>query len=185
MPLAAKHLDMIIGVDIHLVNIPPATGVPMPHPFIGIIFDPFDYLPFIGCNTYVNKQKCATSATGAMLGTKVHIPMGAGFTMAPTIAHDGAMFFGSSTVKAEGSNMSAGPYMIMTCSCIGMPLSVTFGKKPKQMKPSMYLPTSTSLPIPKGMPVNVNGPLVPDIYGSHDTAGNERRTKLSREICHT
>ena len=49
MPLAAKHLDLVLGIDIHIVQ-PPGTVPPMPipHPFAGILFDPFDYLPIFG-----------------------------------------------------------------------------------------------------------------------------------------
>ena len=129
--LASKHLDMVLGLDIHLVNIPPAIGVPLPHPFIGIVFDPFYYLPFIGATVNVNNMKRANAGSSVMLATKFHIPFGAGFTMAPMIAHDGVMFFGSQTVKAEGSNMSVASFQLMTCSCVGIPLSISFGKKPK------------------------------------------------------
>jgi len=44
--LAAKQFDIVMGIDIHLVNMPPAPApVPMPHPFIGIVFDPISFLP--------------------------------------------------------------------------------------------------------------------------------------------
>jgi RHS repeat-associated protein len=36
---------MVIGIDIHLVNIPPAVGVPIPHPHVSMVFDVFDLLP--------------------------------------------------------------------------------------------------------------------------------------------
>ncbi|MBC7776379.1 MAG: hypothetical protein H7246_13170, partial [Phycisphaerae bacterium] len=44
--LAAKHLDIVIGVDIHIVMVPTPGGpvpVPIPHPFVGMIFDSGDY----------------------------------------------------------------------------------------------------------------------------------------------
>lgn len=40
----SKQLDPVIGVDIHLVNIPPATGVPMPHPYVGTLLCPQDFM---------------------------------------------------------------------------------------------------------------------------------------------
>ncbi|MBK8566758.1 MAG: hypothetical protein IPN76_26355 [Saprospiraceae bacterium] len=43
---ASKHLDIVTGVDIHIVNIPTPAGpvpTPIPHPFIGTIFDSGDY----------------------------------------------------------------------------------------------------------------------------------------------
>lgn len=40
----SKQLDPVIGVDIHLVNIPPATSVPMPHPYVGTLLCPQDFM---------------------------------------------------------------------------------------------------------------------------------------------
>ena len=40
----AKQLDPVLGIDVHLVNIPPAVGVPMPHPYIGMMFRSKDFL---------------------------------------------------------------------------------------------------------------------------------------------
>jgi len=42
---AGKHFDIVVGVDIHFVKIPPSLMFPLPHPHVGIIFDPIDYLP--------------------------------------------------------------------------------------------------------------------------------------------
>ena len=42
MSQAAKEVDVVIGVDIHMVTLPPpATApVPLPHPFVGVVYDP-------------------------------------------------------------------------------------------------------------------------------------------------
>ncbi len=43
---ASKHMDLVMGVDVHIIMIPTPGGpvpTPIPHPFIGIIFDPGDY----------------------------------------------------------------------------------------------------------------------------------------------
>ncbi len=40
----SKQLDPVIGMDIHLVNIPPATSVPMPHPYVGFLMKPEDFM---------------------------------------------------------------------------------------------------------------------------------------------
>lgn len=43
---AAKHFDMVMGVDIHIIMIPTPGGpvpTPIPHPFVGMMFDPDDY----------------------------------------------------------------------------------------------------------------------------------------------
>ncbi len=43
---AGKHFDIVMGVDIHLVILPPATApVPMPHIHVGMVFDIVDLLP--------------------------------------------------------------------------------------------------------------------------------------------
>ena len=87
----------------------------------------------------------------------VHIPMGAGFFPAtmPFIEHEGFQFFGSMTVKADGSYFSAATFNLMTCSCVGIPLG----------GPEKYLPCSASIPLPMGSPVIVGGPQVPDLMG--------------------
>lgn len=44
--LAAKHFDIVMGIDIHIILIPTPAGpvpTPLPHPFVGIMFDPNDY----------------------------------------------------------------------------------------------------------------------------------------------
>lgn len=158
MLLASKHLNITMGVDIHMVTIPPSPApVPMPHPFVGIIMDPFDYLPLVGTMVHVNKQKRSNAGTMATLGTVKHIPMGAGFHpgFMPLIAHEGIQFFGSMTVKSDGSYFSGATFNLMTCSCVGIPLG----------SPERYLPTTTSIPIPAGPPVMVGGPQVPDLMG--------------------
>ena len=45
---AAKHLDPILGLDIHIIQPPgPVPPLPIPHPHIGIVMDPMDYAPII------------------------------------------------------------------------------------------------------------------------------------------
>ena len=39
-----KQTDPVMGIDIHNVIIPPSPVVPMPHPYIGILFRPKDFL---------------------------------------------------------------------------------------------------------------------------------------------
>ncbi|MFB9079334.1 DUF6531 domain-containing protein [Flavobacterium procerum] len=41
----SKQLDPVLGIDIHMVTIPPSPApVPMPHPYIGLLFRPKDFL---------------------------------------------------------------------------------------------------------------------------------------------
>ena len=44
--IAAKHFDIVMGVDVHIILIPTPGGpvpTPIPHPFVGMMFDPNDY----------------------------------------------------------------------------------------------------------------------------------------------
>jgi len=162
MLLANKHFTPIIGIDIHIIVIPPGIPTPIPHPFIGMIMDPTDYIPFIGASVFINKVPRGNSESAGIIGTMAHIPMGGPFLLAPMIGHDAVNFFGSIRVKAEGSFLSPAGYMLMTCSDVGVPLSLTPGKKMKPI-PSLYLPTSNTISIPGGQPVIVGGPYAPDL----------------------
>jgi hypothetical protein len=83
--------------------------------------------------------------------------MGTGFHPAfkAMKADEGFQFFGSMTVKSEGTYLSAAAFNLMTCNCVGMPLGSA----------ETYLPSTTSIPIPMGLPVMVGGPQVPDVAG--------------------
>jgi len=163
MLLASKHFTPVVGIDVHIIITPPfAIPIPLPHPYIGIVFDVADYIPFIGATTFVNFVPRGNATTGGRIGTFVHIPMGGPFLMAPMIGHDSNNFFGSTRVKVEGSYFSVAPYMVMTCNDIGIPLSLAPGKKMKPI-PSLYAPTSMSIPLPTGPPVLVGGPYAPDL----------------------
>src|SRR3954471_6754140 len=98
--LAAKHFDPIIGIDIHLVQ-PPGTvpPVPMPHPYLGVLFDPMDYLPIIGATVLVNGLPRATAGTSGK-ALMPRFPMGGMFVKPPT--NESEMFMGSMTVLADG-----------------------------------------------------------------------------------
>lgn len=43
----AKHFDLVLGIDIHWTKLPVSPiPLPLPHPFIGFIFDPMEYADF-------------------------------------------------------------------------------------------------------------------------------------------
>jgi RHS repeat-associated protein len=161
--LSNKHFTPVIGLDIHIVVIL-GFPVPLPHPYIGFVLDPMDYIPFLGASTKINHVPRGKSDTSGIIVILFHIPMGGPFLLAPMIGHDSVNFFGSQKVKVEGNLMSPAGHMLMTCNDIGLPLSFHPGKKFKPI-PSMYLPTSFSIPISFGQPVNVGGPFVPDWAG--------------------
>ena len=61
---ASKHGDPQLGIDIHFCTVPPSPSpVPLPTPHISIVFDPFDYVPFIGGTVTVCGMKRATAGT--------------------------------------------------------------------------------------------------------------------------
>jgi RHS repeat-associated protein len=160
MYVANTHLKPVIGIDIHFVNTP-IPFIPLPHPYIGLVIDPFDYLPFIGATVKVNNVPRGNTDTTGLIITFIHIPFGVGFSLAPMVGHDSQNFFGSKTVSVEGAPMSGAGYMMMTCNDIGLPLSFRPGKKFKPI-PSLYLPTSYCIPLQWGKPVMVGGPMVPN-----------------------
>jgi RHS repeat-associated protein len=152
------HLKPVIGLDIHFVNIP--FPCPLPHPYIGLVIDPFDYIPFIGATVKINGVPRGNTDTMGKIITFIHIPFGAGFTLPPLIGHDSQNFFGSKNVQVDGAPLSGAGYMLMTCNDIGLPLSLSPGKKFIPI-PSLYLPTSFCIPLQWGPPVMVGGPMVP------------------------
>jgi len=164
MLVSNKHFTPVIGLDIHIVILF-GFPIPLPHPYIGFVVDPMDYIPFIGATTKVNHVPRGKSDTSGIFIILFHIPMGGPFLLAPMIGHDSVNFFGSKTTKVEGNLFSPSGHMLMTCNDIGIPLSLQPGKKMKPI-PSMYLPTSFSIPLSFGKPVMVGGPYVPDWAGA-------------------
>lgn len=158
------HLMPVIGLDLHIA----ISGNPF-HPYIGVVIDPFDYIPFIGSNVNINGLKRGVSDTSGMLITFKHIPLMGGFVMMPIIGHESMNFFSSQTVFAEGTRLSPKGYLLMTCNDIGIPLSGAVskpGKKKFKFTPTLFAPTSFSIPFPTGAPVIVGGPYAPDWGGA-------------------
>ena len=153
MSIAAKHFDPQLGIDIHMYAVPPS---PLPTPHIGLVLDPFDYIPFIGSTIRVNGVHRATAGTG---GLDIHIPMG---VWAPPLSapmgpqFDGEeIFMGSRTVSADGEPFSRLAMPVLDCNLAGMinPFRV---KKPKKPLRAMSLPTGLNVAIPTS--VTVGGP---------------------------
>jgi RHS repeat-associated protein len=154
MMLAAKHFDPIIGIDIHIIQPPgPVPPVPIPHPFIGMVIDPFDYVPIVGSTVLVNGLHRAQAGTaGKCLPS--HIPLGGTFIKPP--GNEGEIFMGSATVSVDGDAFSYLALPSLTCQDVGMPPPPRAKKKSKTK--SLVLPTSVVLPIPAGPPVLIGGP---------------------------
>jgi len=163
MQLASQHFTLVIGVDMHINTLPPFNPL---HPFIGLVMDPMDYIPFIGGSVYINGRHKGVSDTSGMLITWQHIPLFSGpFALMPMIGHESVNFYGSINTYAEGSRLSPTTHMVMSCNDVGIPMSMQPGKKMKPI-PSLFAPTSVSIPIPSGAPVMVGGPYVPDFAGA-------------------
>lgn len=170
MTIAAKHFDPQLGIDIHLYEIPPdPVPVPLPTPHIGLVFDPFDYIPFIGGTVHVNGIKRATAGTG---GLDVHIPVGGMWVPPMEVAEgpqpDDQLFMGSKTVVADGAPFSRLCMPVLDCNMVGMVPPVRL-KKPKKPSLSLTLPTAVNLAIPTN--VSVGGPPTIDMAGLLFQAG--------------
>jgi len=156
---AVTHFDPVMGMDVHFV-LPPGSPspVPVPHPFIGMILDVVDYLPYpVGATVYVNGVPAAVAGTGAW-PTPSHIPIGGPWAPpdTPQPGNEGEMFMGSSTVTFDGFPASYGGLPVLTCQGVGMPPPPRPNSK-KSTPSGMVLPTSTVMPVPKGAPVLVGG----------------------------
>ena len=156
---AAKHGDSQLGVDIHLCVVPPSPSpVPLPTPHISVVFDPFDYVPYLGATVTVCGMKRATAGTN---GTVVHIPPG--FPFAPKLPDkDDELFMGSSTVVADGDPFSFISVPVLGCQVAGM-ISIPRLKKKSSGKKAMLLPTTFNLAIPTS--VFVGGPPTISLMG--------------------
>ncbi|HVI01010.1 MAG TPA: DUF6531 domain-containing protein, partial [Enhygromyxa sp.] len=146
---AAKHLDPLLGIDVHIIQPPgPVPPVPIPHPHIGMVLDPMDYVPYIGGTVTVGGLKRAQAGTAGL--SYPHIPIGGMFVKPP--GNESEIFMGSSTVAVDGDAFSYLALPVLSCQDIGIPGPPRAkGSPPK----SLVLPTTVVLSIP--MPVLVGG----------------------------
>lgn len=150
----SKHFDIVLAIDIHWTLIPPPPSfmlipLPLPHPFIGIVFDIMDYITItipvpqfarnlmpslpesipMGGSIYVHGRHKATTTTSVM---GVLIPFRHITSLIPVYIipfpqeapHEGEVYYGSQTVLAQGSKMSGNqPQQVLTC--MGFPFGMT------------------------------------------------------------
>ena len=153
----------VIGLNLHL-----ATSDNPFHLYISMVIDPFDHIPFLGSNVNINGLKRGVPDTSGVLITFLHIPLVGAFIMMPIIGHESMNVFSSLTVFAEGTRLSPKEHMVMTCNDMGIPFSGALskvGKKKFKFTPTLFAPTSFSIPIPTGAPVMVGSPYTPDWGG--------------------
>jgi uncharacterized Zn-binding protein involved in type VI secretion len=93
---AAKEGDRIVGVDIHIVNIPSPGGpvpTPLPHPFAGVLDGDLS-------SDVMIEGKAAATVGSTASNTPAHIPQGGPFQSPPS--DKGKIKLGSSTVFING-----------------------------------------------------------------------------------
>lgn len=157
MMLAATHFDPVVGVDVHMIQPPgPVPPLPIPHPYVGMHFDPFDYAPIIGSTIKVNGVHRAIAGTAGK-AIPPHIPIGGAFVpVLPANEHEA--FMGALTVEFDGDAANFMALPCLSCQSIGMtpPARLNPKKGTKIIVP--VLPLSVVLPVPKGSPVLIGGP---------------------------
>ena len=152
MTFAAKQLDMIVGVDVHMIQPPgPVPPVPVPHPYVGMVSDAGD-------------QSAATVLINGMARAKAgqlgqaqppHIPMGGTFVM--PVFSESEIQMGSSTVIAEGESLSLNGQPVISCQDAGGAPAPPRAWKKMPAKSPMMAPMCSLISIPAGMPVLVGG----------------------------
>jgi YD repeat-containing protein len=155
--LAAKHFDPVVGVDIHIIQPPgPVPPVPIPHPFVGFLIDPADYVPIIGSTVMINGMHRAQAGTAGKC-VPPHIPIG-GVFVPPPPGNECEMFMGSATVVIDGEVQSYMSLPALSCQSVGMPSIPRISPKKKTIPKCLMLPTTVVLPIPAGPPLMIGGP---------------------------
>src|SRR5262249_48804820 len=149
---AAKFGDLVIGVDLHMVNVPaPPSPVPvptpLPHLFVGVVFDPIALAIDAGCGKLgIGGLNLINGLPAANTGTEVigldHPPTPPGVSFAPIDVPDnrGTIITGSKTVTMSGTSAARLTSMVSSCNY------------------PVNMPTSTCLAIAGGAPVLIGGP---------------------------
>ena len=180
---ATKHFDPVIGIDVHYEIVPPLT--PIPNPFVGFLFDPFDYIPLLGATVWVNGLPRAQAGT-AGLCMPPHRPMVGAFAKPP--GNECELLMGSMTVAVDGDAFGYLALPVLSCSDIGLP-ALPRSKSPPVR--SLVLPTSIVIAIPMGPPVLVGGPPTISLmalgmrvacFGLGKAFGALKQTRLAKQV---
>ena len=150
MVLASTWMDLVLGVDIHIlmIPVPPAPApvpTPTPLPFTGIVLDPIGagIGAAMGASTILINGVFSTNCGTAVYNVPWHPPV------PPTIQgkadNDAELWFGALNVEIGGS------------------LAVRLGEIALSCSDPVRMPTSVVLAIPKGPLVIIPRPPVPDL----------------------
>ena len=173
--MAAKHTDLVVGMDMHMIQPPaPAPPVMVPHPVAGMIMDPADYSPG-ACTVFINGLPRARAGTMCMMSPP-HIPIGGMFVKPPL--SEAEVYQGSSTVTADGEAMSAMSHQVLGCHDIGAPAPVRKWKSGGAK--SLMKAGSVVIAIPAGAPVFVGGS--PTTSASGSDAGELETGEVTRRV---
>jgi uncharacterized Zn-binding protein involved in type VI secretion len=156
MLVSGKWFDPVIGIDIHLIQPPgPVPPIPVPHPFIGIVYDPMGLAVGMAINAAISGvfggpfsgpvliNGLPAANTGMQVkGMPVHVPIGGVFVNPPS--NEGTIITGSKTVHILGSSGARLTSSVITCN------------------DPVNLPTSVVMSIPVGAPVFTGGPTAVD-----------------------
>ena len=135
-----KQFDIVMGVDMHIIQPPgPVPPLPIPHPFVGIVFDPMEFIPIVGASILVSGVPRAQAGT-AVKGMPPHIPIGGVFVKPP--GNEGEIFMGSLTIPAEGEPLAFMGSPVLTCQDVGMVPIPRPNRKSKTKTKSLVLPLS-------------------------------------------
>ncbi len=155
---AAKHFDIVTGIDIHIVLIPTPTGpvpTPIPHPFLGFLLDLMDYMPIVGSTVLINGTHRAIAGTVGV-NRPPHIPIGGPFQIPP--GNELEELLGSSVVCFDGEAAGYNGLTALTCQSIGSTPPARSNPKKKTKLKSLVLPSGIVQTIPNGPPVMIAGP---------------------------
>ena len=157
--LQSKMLDMVIGLDIHVVLVPappaPPVPTPIPMPYIGMIFDPLGLAIGSAISTALSGNpgvvlvngmpvtNCGTEVMNRLTLPHVFAP-GTSFAMG-TPPGNAELYFGSNKVSLGGSyGVRLGDVALSCCDPVRLPMSRV-------------------LALPAGPPVLNMSPMVPDV----------------------
>ena len=158
--LASTFYDPVVGLDIHIVLVPapPAPApipTPIPIPFVGLVFDPLGLLVGAGLGMALGGGPGIVAVNGlpaTNCGTEATLKLTCPHLPAPGVAfargipgNDAELYFGGYDVSFAGS------------------FAVRLGDVALSCSDPVRLPTSFVMALPKGRPVLVMRPMVPDL----------------------